>query len=656
MTDEQKSAFGVELSQEITNSLTSAAIETGNNEVDLCKLAGQLASFADAGNTKIIVELEQIARAYLDADESPYASHAINLLIECSAYHELLGHPDRSLELAEIALIQARETNNLPLQRRAHNALGVFYTKTCNFKKACIHLEKSISLALTIGDENFVLASMCNAVTLLQSIGLYRAAMDLAFDVAKKPRLPGPNYSLISIQNANNGLKLALMLGDLPKAAIFYRISSEEVAQRPEAAGKVSLSYFESSKALYLVAQGSEELAKQSIEQAILRASVSVNSRAIVLLRCAEAEVHLALCDREKIQFSRSLLESYLVSLDTAPETREELLRTLVRLYTESFSKIGKTKAARYLSMLREHLVGIKHHCFYLESSREIFSNNRPNGLQDPTYELPAWAAQSGLSYSENTIAINEDSNKYRKNMVVELVESVCTKNELKFRSRQYDIAENWAVSVEFSSEGSGYHCFRVGFLAHVIGMELGMSRDACMILELACRLHDIGKVVLGFPESGYNSLRSLGQYSIICEHTIAGEKLLSASSEKTMRLAGLIAKNHHEWWNGCGYPSGKRGDEIPREARICAIADAFVSLIFPPKGTACWEFGAAFNQVVCMAGVQIDPSLIVALSNALKSKDILEALGMTNSDGRFSGNEFANAKARLFVALEAVH
>ena len=112
-----------------------------------------------------------------------------------------------------------------------------------------------------------------------------------------------------------------------------------------------------------------------------------------------------------------------------------------------------------------------------------------------------------------------------------------------------------------------------------MLGRGIGLTQNEVQIISTACQLHDIGKV--GLPEG---LLLQQGQYSDadlnkIKRHTTIGAEILSNSTSALLQAGETIALNHHERWDGSGYPNGISGEQIPLSARLCAIADVFDAL-----------------------------------------------------------------------------
>lgn len=122
-------------------------------------------------------------------------------------------------------------------------------------------------------------------------------------------------------------------------------------------------------------------------------------------------------------------------------------------------------------------------------------------------------------------------------------------------------------------------HCRRVGRYAGILAASIGLPALRCAQIEQAALLHDIGKIALPDHILFKNGPLTAEEYGVIKEHCWLGHVLLSDSGHPLMVMAAEIALNHHERWSGDGYPSRKKGAEIPLEARITAIADVYDAL-----------------------------------------------------------------------------
>ena len=217
------------------------------------------------------------------------------------------------------------------------------------------------------------------------------------------------------------------------------------------------------------------------------------------------------------------------------------------------------------------------------------------------------------------------------------------------------EMLERLAVTADLKEEASGEHGYRVGKLAALLAEELVWSRESCQAIEVAARLHDIGK--LGVPDRIL--LKSLelkeAERHFISAHTVIGAELLAKSNIPQLRMAEEIARFHHEWWNGKGYPSKLVGKRIPIHARIVALADVFDALTHGRPFSKPWPMDRAIEDIRSRKGTQFDPDLtevFIALIERLRVEhdDLDEYLGRA---GRNSPFLQARNKIRLMLADE---
>jgi putative two-component system response regulator len=138
-------------------------------------------------------------------------------------------------------------------------------------------------------------------------------------------------------------------------------------------------------------------------------------------------------------------------------------------------------------------------------------------------------------------------------------------------------VLESLARSVEAKDGTTGDHCTRLTKMGSSFGAWLGLSAPEIRALERAGVLHDIGKI--GIPDRVLLKPGKLDadEWKIMKTHTVIGAELLAPL--RTMARVVPIVRNHHERWDGGGYPDGLKGEDIPRLARLFSIVDAFDAL-----------------------------------------------------------------------------
>lgn len=175
------------------------------------------------------------------------------------------------------------------------------------------------------------------------------------------------------------------------------------------------------------------------------------------------------------------------------------------------------------------------------------------------------------------------------------------------------EILERLALAAEYRDDQTGDHIRRVGRTAARLARELRLDDDDVEQIRLAAPLHDVGKI--GIHDSIL--LKSEGltdqEFDRMETHTLIGADILGDSRFPLLRTAARIARHHHEWWDGSGYPDGLSGDEIPLSARIVAVADVFDSLTHDRSYKKAWDEGSALAFLEERRGEQFDPRVVDA-------------------------------------------
>lgn len=174
------------------------------------------------------------------------------------------------------------------------------------------------------------------------------------------------------------------------------------------------------------------------------------------------------------------------------------------------------------------------------------------------------------------------------------------------------------AYIAEYREGGNLGHLERIKGYTALLGRGLGLSQNEAQLISTACQLHDIGKI--GLPEG---LLLHQGRYSEveldrIKRHTKIGAELLSNSPSALLQAGEIIALNHHERWDGSGYPHGLVGDQIPVSARLCAIADVFDALTTPRPYKKEISGEDALRLITGASGTLFDPQVVQVFEEEL--------------------------------------
>lgn len=162
----------------------------------------------------------------------------------------------------------------------------------------------------------------------------------------------------------------------------------------------------------------------------------------------------------------------------------------------------------------------------------------------------------------------------------------------------------------ESRSKETGNHVKRVAEISSLLARLYGMDEGEVELIKMASPMHDIGKVAI--PDSILLKPGKLTdeEFDHMKDHTRIGYKLLKNSDRIIIKTAATIANEHHEKWNGKGYPKGLKGNEIHIYGRISAIADVFDALASTRVYKPAWDFDRIFKLFQEEKGEHFDPEL----------------------------------------------
>lgn len=177
----------------------------------------------------------------------------------------------------------------------------------------------------------------------------------------------------------------------------------------------------------------------------------------------------------------------------------------------------------------------------------------------------------------------------------------------------QKEILERIGQAMECQLSG-GRHIQRMTVLCELLAREYGLAKEEVDVLKLAVPLHDIGKLRVPVEILTKPTALTQEEIEIVREHADSGYDMLKDSQKPIIRTAALLAREHHEHWDGNGYPRGLKGKEINIYSRIASVADVYDAL----RGTRCYKEPWAVEKVIekfqSEKGKQFDPDLVDAL------------------------------------------
>ena len=236
------------------------------------------------------------------------------------------------------------------------------------------------------------------------------------------------------------------------------------------------------------------------------------------------------------------------------------------------------------------------------EDTKIIITNlqNIENGNYKMTQTINRADELGEISYSIKGMAHSIDEG-------IEQIESL---NE-EIINTQKEIIYTMGEIAETRSKETGNHVKRVAHYSKILALKYGLDEEEAEMLKLASPMHDIGKV--GIPDNILNKRGKLtdDEFEIMKTHASLGYEMLKHSNKKILQAAAIVSKEHHEKYNGNGYPMGLKGEDIHIYARITAIADVFDALGSDRVYKKKWDDKDVFHYLKEERGEHFDPKLI---------------------------------------------
>ena len=332
-----------------------------------------------------------------------------------------------------------------------------------------------------------------------------------------------------------------------------------------------------------------------------------------------------------------------------------ELKQGVYHTYQEIADTLSKASAAPVFALWQFYIAGdvlggyVNHSQSMGEEAVDALDKYLPLGFAEPltpgdnkrfVFNYPAMKRYgiSANALPDEAVFINEPSSFIRKNfqllmglsmviaglsliILMQFVtlrqkKELANKNKriLKLQKQtlniQKDMIHVLGEAIETRSGETGNHVKRVAKLSALLAKYRGLSHREIEMIEIISPMHDVGKISV--PESILDKPGKLTdqEWEVMKFHTTAGYNLLKSGAGDITNLAAIIANEHHERWDGTGYPNGKVGDEIHLFARITAVADVFDALLSARCYKKPWPLDMVVDLFERECGYQFDPQL----------------------------------------------
>lgn len=517
---------------------------------------------------------EMSADALSDLPDEPVSVDRVMCLLFITRYRFYCGNAYAGLAPAEQAVSLAERIGDPILRAKALKMLGVVHLETGNYPDAVTTFTGALAAARAAGESVQEVDILSNLGLAHQYAGHYSAAIpcyERAVEVAEANAIPplARATALINIALA------CLHLRDFPRG-------------------------------------------------------LSAVERAIEALEMP-ADVHERVIRTQgECYYARLLLE-----VRNLPLARERA--KLARLYASGTTELSELFADMTQGLVETHDaasrdIGLSRLQQALHRSRRGHTSALRDALATIVrgYEA-AGQPNSALVYLHEVVQLNRDSrvrsvlqNHHRhlgrvsRDLDVQAQVAIDEQHEeLRFKRLSMDVLrecmqvlEKNTVAAELHDDDTGEHCYRVGALAKELALKKGMDPEMCTLIDLSARLHDIGK--LRVPDS---ILLKPGRFTpderdIMQKHCEHGWELIGEGGLAQLFVAQEIALNHHERWDGNGYPNRRQGNMIPLAARVTALADVYDALTHRRCYKEAWSVEDSLREIGSLRGKHFDPEL----------------------------------------------
>jgi response regulator RpfG family c-di-GMP phosphodiesterase len=552
--------------------------------------------------------LAEVAAAHVALRSLPagvISALRVECLLDVAQFFYISGQTLLGVEPAANAVHFARQHGDRGLLRKALTFQGILLADSGNLPAAIECYAEALDLIVALGDRireapvwNNLGVALLYGAQYAESIQCFDRALDLAKDESE----------LLAVrQQALTNVALAsLYAEDFAKGLRAARASVDQEEEPRSANQLLSRVVAETNYARLLLEVDNLERARERCEIAKRYAAQSCSQKAEHSAEIAEGlyEVHAGLVDvgisrlqraLDRARIMKSTLRDALIALVKAYDIAGKPQLALIHLR----ELLHHTKRSQIESALQHQRL----HLERLEQGAERHEEAALLGIPEPSAPLG-------------------DAKRER------------IKTQLALLHRQ-------AITAELSEDPSGEHIYRVGKLAALLAADYGCDDDTCFMIEMSARLHDIGKLGIPVAILAKRGRINSDQMSLARTHANIGAELLSQSGLPQIQMAVDIARHHHEWWDGSGYPDGIAGKAIPDAARITALADVFDVLVHARPYKEPWPVARALDEVVRLKGTHFDPELadlLVALVRRLQREvgDLDEYLGAEARESPF--------------------
>ncbi|MGI2176624.1 HD domain-containing phosphohydrolase [Shewanella frigidimarina] len=212
-----------------------------------------------------------------------------------------------------------------------------------------------------------------------------------------------------------------------------------------------------------------------------------------------------------------------------------------------------------------------------------------------------------------------KDYNDLRANYNKQLEADVAERTEdlrqalASLKAASLETIHRLTMASEYKDEETGAHIQRMSLYSEAVARSVGLDEHTVENILFSASMHDLGKISTPDHILLKPGKLDAAEWEIMKQHTVVGANILKGSNSEVIKMGEVIARSHHEKWDGSGYPEGLKGSDIPIAARIVAIADVFDALSSTRPYKKSFSEEKTFAIIREGSGSHFDPDIVDA-------------------------------------------
>jgi putative two-component system response regulator len=246
------------------------------------------------------------------------------------------------------------------------------------------------------------------------------------------------------------------------------------------------------------------------------------------------------------------------------------------------------------------------------ETMVRCLSSGARDFLSKPFEFQELWARVRNLLEAHLAMKMARDQNNHLEEEVLKRTE------ELRFS--RLEVVRRLSIAAEYRDQETGGHIMRISKMSALMAKYLGWSEVECDLMLNASPLHDVGKI--GIPDAILQKPGRLepDEWEIMQGHVEIGVRILGNDQSPLFTMAREIVISHHEKWDGCGYPTGLSGENIPLSGRIVALVDVYDALRSERPYKKAWDTQSTQQFIAEQSSKHFDPELVELFLNNINN------------------------------------